>query len=156
MTPIELTYRRTAAAAGGSGLSLLIALYDTLAADLRRAAEAERGSDIDRRSREVNHALVVIGLLEDWLARGSGGALAEQLTSFYASLRRKMIEAQAKRSAGLLEQQMAEVLKVRAQWQALEFQCGASGPEILAPVQTGKYAVPLAAQMERRQVSWSA
>ncbi|HEY1648535.1 MAG TPA: flagellar export chaperone FliS [Terracidiphilus sp.] len=154
MTPVELTYRKTAAATGASSLGLLIGLYDTLAGSLRRAAEAERRNELDERCREVNHALMVVGYLEDSLSRGSGGPLAQQLTSFYGSLRRKMVEAQAKRSARILEEQMDVVLKVREQWQALEFRCEPAGPEILAPIQTSTYGPGL--QMEEMQLSWSA
>jgi flagellar secretion chaperone FliS len=156
MSPMELTYRRMAA--GTSGLGSLIALYDTLAGDLRRAAEAERGNKIEKRCREMNHALLVIAFLENRLAQGSGGALADQLSAFYSSLRRKLIVAQAKRSAELIEQQMALVLKFREQWQGLEFRpgpAGPGGPEVLAPVQRTAYAGALPAQRER-QLSWSA
>jgi hypothetical protein len=97
---------------------------------------------------------MVVGYLEDSLSRGSGGPLAQQLTSFYGSLRRKMVEAQAKRSARILEEQMDVVLKVREQWQALEFRCEPAGPEILAPIQTSTYGPGL--QMEEMQLSWSA
>jgi hypothetical protein len=41
MTPTDLAYRKTAVE-GASGMGLLIALYDTLAGDLRRAAAAQR------------------------------------------------------------------------------------------------------------------
>jgi flagellar biosynthetic protein FliS len=156
MSPVELTYRKTAAAAGASGFGLLIALYDTMAGSLRRAAEAERSNDIEKRCNEINHTLLVIGLLEDWLARGEDGALAQQLRSLYASLRQKLIEAQAKRSAEIIEQQMAQVLKIREQWQGLEFKCEPAGPEILAPVQTQRYPVPPPVHMERRATNWSA
>ena len=124
MSPTEIAYRKTALG-GASGFGLLIALYDTLAGDLRRAAEAELRNDIGTRCQQVNHALTVIAYLEDWIDRGPGGDLAVGLKSFYASLRRKMIEAQAKRSAKLLEEQMKEVLDLRAIWQAME-QPGAS------------------------------
>jgi flagellar secretion chaperone FliS len=156
MSPMELAYRKTVTA-GTSGLGLLIALYDTLAGDLRRAAEAERSNDIEKRCREVNHALRVIGFLEDQVRRGSGGELADQLTWIYRSLRRKLVEAQAKRSAELIERQMAKVLEIRAQWQSIEFSCEPSGPEeILPPVKTQTYPVPVAAPMQQRQLSWSA
>ncbi|HZP04934.1 MAG TPA: flagellar protein FliS [Terracidiphilus sp.] len=156
MSPIELTYRKTAASTGASGLGLLIGLYDTLAGSLRRAAQAERENAIEKRCREVNHALMVIGYLEDALSQGDGGELAQQLASIYASLRCKVIEAQAKRSAELLEQQMNFVLKIREQWQALEFRCESGGPEILKPIQTSAYPGMPATQMDEMQLSWSA
>ncbi len=155
MSPMELAYRKLAA--GTSGFGLLIALYDTLAGDLRRAAEAQRCNNIEKRCREMNHALLVIGFLEDRLARGSGGALADQLTAFYRSLRRKLIEAQAKRSVELIEQQMALVLEIRGQWQAKEFKCELSSePEILAPAQTQRYPAPPPDQTAHAQLSWTA
>jgi len=95
MSPTEMAYRKTALS-GSGGFGLLIALYDTLAGDLRRAAEAESRNDIGMRCQKINHALTVIAYLEDWIDRGPGGELAQGLKAFYGSLRRKMIEAQAK------------------------------------------------------------
>ncbi len=119
MNVVEASYRKMATE-GLSGLGLLIALYDTLAGDLRRAAEADRRNQIEKRCQEINHALLVLGHLEEWVERGSGGELSQQLTRFYGSLRRKMILAQAKRSAELLEEQMNEVLRLRAIWQKIQ------------------------------------
>jgi flagellar secretion chaperone FliS len=156
MSPMELAYRKTAAA-GSSGYGLLIALYDTLAGDLRRAAEAERSNNVEKRSREANHALLVIGFLEDRLANGSGGELADRLTAFYRSLRHKLIQAQAKRSAELIEQMMALVLEFRGQWQAMEFKCtSVPEPEILAPAQTQLYGSLRPARTAHTQSSWLA
>lgn len=155
MTPVELAYRKTAAAAGASGLEVLIALYDTLAGDLRRAAQAERSNDIEMRCREANHALLVIAHLEEWLSRGSGGELAQRLKAFYASARRRMLEAQARRSAEIFEDLMAAVLKVREQWQSLNSQ-PPSGPEILRPAQTPGYPGSSIPQRESSHLSWSA
>jgi flagellin-specific chaperone FliS len=139
-------------------MSLMIALYDTIAGSLRRAAEAERSNNIEKRCQEVNHALMVIGFLEDRLAQGDHSILTQQLTWFYASLRLKLVAAQAKRSAELLEEQMTRVLEIRAQWQALDFpsESEPDGPEILAPVQAQRYAPPSVMQMEQMQSSWSA
>lgn len=152
MSSVEIAYRKTAAASV-SGIGLLIALYDTLAGDLRRAAEAERRNDIERRCREAKHALLVIAHLEHWLERGEDGELAQGLKVFYSSLRSRIIEAQAKRSVALLEQQMALVLKLREQWQAFEFRHEAAGPEMLAPVQAINNGGPL---RELMKLSWSA
>jgi flagellar biosynthetic protein FliS len=153
---VEFTYRKTVAAASASGLGLLIGLYDTLAADLRRAAAAERDDDIELRCREVNHALTVIGHLEDWLARGPDGMLAQQLIAFYATLRRRLIEAQVKRSAELLEEQIDEILTLRGVWQGVEFKSGPSGPEILPPIQPQQYAAFYPSDSECRYSRWSA
>jgi flagellar biosynthetic protein FliS len=119
MQSTELSYRKSAAQ-GASGLGLMIALYDTLAGDLRRAADAERSNNLEKRCLEVNHALLVIGYLEDAMERASGGDLTKQLVALYSSLRRKLIEAQAKRSPEILEGQMTRVLCLRETWQKVE------------------------------------
>jgi flagellar biosynthetic protein FliS len=155
MTRTDLEYRKTATE-GASGFGLLIALYDTLAGDLRRAAEAERNSDLEKRSREVNHAMLVMAYLEDWTRRGSDGELAQRLVSFYSSLRRKLVEAEASRSATILEEQMALVLKIREHWQKIDFHTEPVGPEIMPPAKPQTYPPAFAPQLERRNGSWSA
>jgi flagellar protein FliS len=119
MNPTELAYRKTAVE-GASGFGLLIALYDTLAGDLRRAADAQRKDDIERRCKEINHALLVIAYLDDWIDREGGGELAQKLVAFYTTMRKKLIEAQAQQSPEMLEEQMDLVLAIRGTWQDLE------------------------------------
>lgn len=120
MQSTELSYR-VSAADGASGLGVIIALYDTLAGNLRRAAEAERSKNLEKRCLEVNHALLVIGYLEDAMERARPGELTKQLVGLYSSLRRKLIEAQVKRSPDLMEEQMERVLSLRESWQKIEF-----------------------------------
>lgn len=156
MTPMEATYRKTSAA-GATGISLMIALYDTLAGDLRRAAEAERQNRLEQRCNELNHALVVIGYLEDRITHGNGGELAEQLTTFCQQLRRRILLAQARRSPEILEEAMAQVLKVREAWQNVELRPAASE----APEQpfNQERSSPMDASVvleARRSFSWSA
>jgi len=119
MQSTELFYRKSAAQ-GASGFGMLIALYDTLAGNLRRAADAERSNNLEKRCLELNHAFLVIGYLEDAIERASGGDLAKQLVSLYSSLRVKLIEAQARRSPEILERQVERVLSIRESWQTME------------------------------------
>lgn len=119
MQSTELSYRKSAVQ-GASGIGLMIALYDTLAGDLRRAAGAERNNNLEKRCVAVNHALLVIGYLEDAMDGVRPGELTRQLIAFYSSLRRKMIEAQARRSPELIEDQMERVLGLRETWQQME------------------------------------
>ncbi|MFP5230521.1 MAG: flagellar protein FliS [Acidobacteriota bacterium] len=154
MTPTELYYRKTAAASSAGGLGLLIGLFDTLAGDLRRMADAERGQDLLRRCREANHALLVIGHLEDWVTKGSSGELADQLTAFYAELRRNLVLAQAKRSPEMIEEQMRQVLKIREAWQALELHATATSASTSTP--RDMFAAPAADASESRSLGWTA
>ena len=154
MTRTDLAYRKSAAEAV-SGIEPLIALYDTLAGDLRRAAQAQRSENIEVRCREIRHALLVIGFLEDWVRRGEGGALADKLMHFYASLRKKLIQAGTRKSAQMMEEQMDRVLALREQWQRMELRIEISGPEIMQPEMSG-HSHHMIAPMEHRRGSWSA
>jgi flagellar secretion chaperone FliS len=155
MSPTEMAYRKTALG-GASGFGLLVALYDTLAGDLRRAAEAERRNDIGTRCQQANHALTVIAYLEDWIDRGPGGELAQQLKAFYGSLRRKMIEAQVKRSPEMLEEQMVEVLELRAIWQAMEQPGASTASAGLGYMPGANYPGSSGSIYERSASGWSA
>jgi len=154
MTPSELAYRRTAVE-GASGFGLLIALYDTLAGDLRRAAEAQRSNDVPRRCKEVNHALLVIGYLENWIDRENGGELSQRLIAFYANLRRVLIEAQVKQDPEMLEGQMALVVEIRGTWQDLEARA-TTALEVPPAYQTQSYPGASASQERRSASNWSA
>jgi flagellar biosynthetic protein FliS len=152
MTRIDLAYRKTAVE-GASGFGLLIALFDTLAGNIQRAAEAERANDIEKRSYEVKHALLVIGCLEDWVRRGPGGELADQLVVFYKKLRRSLVQAQVHRSAEAFEAQMAGVLQIRQFWQQADLRQANAEPEVLRPMNGLEFA---AMQVETRHSNWSA
>ncbi|HEX4031294.1 MAG TPA: flagellar export chaperone FliS [Terracidiphilus sp.] len=154
MNRADLAYRKTAVA-GASGFGLLIALYDTLAGNLRRAAVAQREGNIEQRAQELKHALLVVGNLENWVESDSGD-LARSLISYYARLRKRIVEAQVKQSAEMLEEEMAEALRIREIWQRFEQRATVSGPEILPPERIERYNVPLLMQMEQSQLSWSA
>jgi flagellar secretion chaperone FliS len=154
MTPTDLVYRMTAVQ-GASGFGLLIALYDTLAGDLRRAAEAQRARALDKRAKELNHAIAVIGVLQNWVDPGSGD-LAKQLSSFYTQLRRTIMQAQVQQDAAMLEELMNETLHIRETWQRLDLRSEQSGPEILPPAPAPQYGGLPSLQLTERHMSWCA
>ena len=119
MSTTEVSYRRLAIQ-GASRIGLMIALFDQLASDLRRAAAALRKNDIETRCKELNHAFLVLGQLENWVDVKNGGGSAQTLSRFYAYLRAKMLEAGASKSAKLLEMQVDMILLVRSSWQQLD------------------------------------
>ncbi len=119
MNTTEMSYRRLAIQ-GASPIGLMIALFDRLAGDLRRAAAALHINDIETRCKELNHAALVLGQLESWVDVKNGGESAQTLCRFYAYLRAKMFEAAGKKSAKLLEMQIDMILLVRTSWQQLD------------------------------------
>jgi flagellar protein FliS len=119
LSETELSYRRSAIE-GATPIGLMIALFDTLAGDLRRAANAVRKNDIETRCRELNHAALVLGHLESWVDLKNGGKSAQTLCGFYAYLRAKMMEAAISRSAKVIETLIDMILHVRSSWQQLD------------------------------------
>lgn len=115
----EMSYRK-AAVGGATVVGLTVALYDTLAGDLRRAADAQRSGNMEKRCRELDHALIVLAHLQSWIDPANGVALAKSLTALYSHLRVQMIEAQLKRSPEILEEQMRLVLEVRGSWHQID------------------------------------
>ena len=98
MSTTEMSYRQSAIQ-GASPIGLMIALFDRLAGDLRRAAAALRKNDIETRCKELNHALLVLGQLGNWVDVKNGGESAQTLSRFYAYLRSKILEAAASETA---------------------------------------------------------
>ena len=153
MNRSDLAYRRMAAE-GGSGVNLLVALFDTLAGDLRRAAEAQRNRNIEQRCRETKHAFLVIGHLEEWVKSGPGGELAKQLVAFYSRLRCRLLEAQTQDSPELLERQMADVLTIREYWQGIELSSVSTACPTILPANPPGFGYSVM-QTEQSHSSWS-
>ena len=120
----EMTYRRSSLN-GASPIGLIIALFDTLVGDFRRAAEAIHIGDIEARCKETNHGLLVLGQLESWVDLKAGGESASALSRFYSYLRAKIMEASMTRNAKVLESTIDMILHVRTSWQQLD----SSNPE---------------------------
>jgi flagellar protein FliS len=114
-----LSYRESSVA-GADPLRLVILLYEQAIEDLRRAAEANARGDVERRTGEINHALLVIGHLQATLDRDHGGIVADNLNLFYDQLRSGLIAAQCAQSTERIERQISYLILVRDAWCGLE------------------------------------
>ncbi len=116
MSPHEnqLAYRQ-AAVCGASTIDLVIMLYDMLTADLQAAIAAIAAHDIETRSARLKHALLVLQQLEGPIDRESGD-IAVGLVRLYSHMRSKILEAQIKQDATLLQEQVIRVNELRAAW----------------------------------------
>jgi flagellar protein FliS len=115
----ELTYLRSAAQ-NATAVGLVIILYDLLIHDLEQAIVALADRDIERRTAEIKHALLVLQQLEGSLDRENGAEAAKHFSSFYSALRSKIFEAQLKASPEILRKQIDLVLDVRQAWQQVD------------------------------------
>jgi flagellar protein FliS len=148
---IQQSYRQSSIE-GASPIGLVIALFDRLTADLRRAVEALRKDDIEARCAELHHAALVLGQLEDWLDHKNGEELSKSLSTFYGYLRAKMLQASIQKSVPLLEEQIALILQIRAAWQQREAQAAAKAAE--AESQSKLEEIP-ASLADREHVAFS-
>jgi len=115
----EYSYRR-AAVEGASSVALVVMLYDRLVADMQRAISAMQRNEVETRCKELKHALLILQQLEGSLDHERGGDGAANLAALYSYARAKIIEAQMKSNAALLEKLIGHFLEVRSAWQKVD------------------------------------
>jgi len=103
---------------GATPIELVIVLYDVAIEDMRRALTAMQGSDIEARTKQISHALMVLQQLQGTLDFERGGSAARQFEQFYNLVRAKLLEAQMRSSPELMQQQIRYMSEVRDCWTA--------------------------------------
>jgi len=103
---------------GATPIELVIVLYDVAIEDMRRALTAMQGSDIEARTKQISHALMVLQQLQGTLDFERGGSAARQFEQFYNLVRAKLLEAQMRGSSDLMQQQIRYMSEVRDCWTA--------------------------------------
>ncbi|HXY78125.1 MAG TPA: flagellar export chaperone FliS [Candidatus Acidoferrales bacterium] len=145
----RLSYRE-AAVRGANPVGLVVLLYEQVIEDLRRALAAVGRGDVEARTREINHAIVVIAHLQATLDKEQGGDVAITLGRFYDQVRAGLVEAQCRQSATLLEQQISHLMQVHEAWREVE---RSQAPQAVA---AARPAPPLAESGARSAQGWSA
>jgi flagellin-specific chaperone FliS len=72
--------------------------------------------DVELRTKEINHALLVIGHLQGTLDRESGAGVSRNLDRFYCSVRSRLTEAHMRISKEILYEQISNFLSMREAW----------------------------------------
>lgn len=130
------SFYRQIAGEGATYIGLLLVVYDTLAADLRRAGQAADRADIAARCEATNHAILLLGHLESWTDTLDDATLQASLRHFYGYIRTQTMLLQANPKAQPFFDLASLVGDTRAAWQQRESQPGPSGaiaPATLAP-----------------------
>lgn len=107
---------------GATYIGLLLVVYDTMAEDLRRAGQAVERADIQARCDATNHALLLLGHLESWVASLDDPTLQTSLLQFYSYLRSQAMHLQISSHAGGFFELARLVGETRAAWQTRESQ----------------------------------
>ena len=134
-------------------MQLVILLYQQGIDDLRRALAAMQRNDIEVRTREINHALEVIGQLQGTLDREEGGEVAANLDLFYDQVRGGLVEAHLRQSAVVLEQQISHLVLVHDAWCEADRSIAASAHQ---PAPTQSRAHPPVEDEPRSFAEWNA
>jgi len=111
---------RENAVRGASGVRLVIFLYEQAIQDLRWAAQAMAEGNVELRTQHLNHAISVIGHLQGTLDRERGGKVSRNLEAFYNCVRSRLIEAQARVSEEIVNEQVSYLLSLREAWIEVE------------------------------------
>jgi len=134
MTDPRTLYRESAVR-GASPVQLVVMLYEQIAEDLRRAVRAIDENRIEARTNAINHALAVIGHLQNNLNHTAGGQVAQNLERFYNVSRQTLLEAQFKGSKEILTAQMSLFLNLRDAWTEVDQAEAARSAPTAAPLQ---------------------
>ena len=148
--PTSETLYRQMAGEGATYIGLLLVVYDTLAADLRRAGQAIERGDIAARCDATNHALLLLGHLESWTASLDDATLQASLRQFYSYLRSQAMLLQTASNPAEFYELARLVGETRAAWQQRE-----SRQLALAPTPVAAQHVPDEDGSNLRH-SWSA
>jgi|SRR5581483_8651827 len=114
MNPLDC-YRQTEAQ-DENPVRLVVLLYQQLIKDLRAASEAMETKQVELRTLEIDHALVVLAQLQGTLNKEKGGEVAANLSRFYDLLRTNIMQAQCTANRRLLQDQVANLLTLHEAW----------------------------------------
>ncbi|MGA2456333.1 MAG: flagellar export chaperone FliS [Terriglobales bacterium] len=112
---IQQSYRE-AAVRGASPVELVVRLYEQTIEDLRQAASAIEQNEIERRTKRIKHAILVIGHLQSALDFAKGGKVARDLDNFYNAVRQSLVWVQFHPSKRGVTQLITDLLAVREAW----------------------------------------
>lgn len=120
---------QTNSARGASPVGQVVALYDTILRDFRRAAAALDAGNVEGRVFELNHALTVIGHLRSVLDHQRGGEAARRLERFYDVTQSMIVQANLSPSREAI-QLLADLYSTfRQAWQEAERQLASFSAE---------------------------
>ncbi len=115
---------------GANPVQLVIRLYEQMIEDLRQVNLAIEQNAIERRSKLIQHVILVIGHLQSPLDFVNGGKVAKDLDNFYDVLRQNLVAVQFHPSQRAVSQLITDLLTLREAWIKVE---QAESPASIAP-----------------------
>jgi len=120
-----------ASARSATPVGQVVALYDTILRDFRRANEAQATGQVEKRVFELNHALAVIGHLRGVLDHERGGEAAKRMERFYEVTHGMVLQASVAADRESVNKLIELYSSLRQAWQVCEKQIAASAGSAL-------------------------
>jgi flagellar secretion chaperone FliS len=111
---------RQFAGQGASPVSLVIQSYDQILNALYGAIRAIEARRIEQKTKDLNHALLLVSHLQNALDFKAGPQVAQNLERFYNLARRRIIQASVQNSVPILQQVAQDFLSMREAWEQVE------------------------------------
>jgi flagellar protein FliS len=116
---IRFAYRENTARRS-TPVGRVVLLYEQLIQDVGQAIAAVKNQQVELRTNAIDHALLVLAMLQGSLDLDHGGEVARNLDRFYGLVRSRLLDAQIEASDRILEEQRALLLSLRAAWLEVE------------------------------------
>jgi flagellar secretion chaperone FliS len=116
---IAAQYRQSNAQ-GAHPVALVAKLYEAILEDFRRALEALRAGQVERRVAALNHALLILAELEGVLDDQRGGEVALRLRGLYRVARALIVEENLRARPEGLEKLIGMFVPVCQAWRQAE------------------------------------
>lgn len=120
-----------ASARSATPVGQVIALYDTILRDFRRANEAQAAGSVEKRVFELNHALAVIGHLRGVLDHERGGEAAKRMERFYEVTHGMVLQASVAADREAVNKLIELYSSLRQAWLVCEKQVAAGAGSAL-------------------------
>jgi flagellar protein FliS len=146
------TIYREAALRGATPVGLVVLLYEQAVQDLQRALTAMGQNDVQQRTREINHAIAILGQLNGTLNMEKGGQIARNLRHFYERAKNSLVLAQAQVSPEIIRGQITDLLELREAWCEVNRELEQASRPRIEPVTQSPAA---ADEMERTSTKWT-
>ncbi|MGO9271388.1 MAG: flagellar export chaperone FliS [Terriglobia bacterium] len=111
---------RQFAGQGASLVNLVLQSYDQILNALYAAIRAIEAHRIEQKTKDLNHALLLVGHLQNALDFKAGPQVARNLERFYNLARTRIIQASAHNSCPILRQVAQDFLSIRGAWEQVE------------------------------------
>ncbi len=116
---IASQYRRNSVG-GKSNTGLVVLLYDAVIASMFSGLRAMKENDIERRTKDFDHAMRILGHLQSTLDHELGGEVAKSLDGFYAMVTTEIVRASALSDCERIEKLINHTASIAEAWREVE------------------------------------